>query len=92
MPIFPFDRRPRGSVANDQAFFGFPLRQPSRFSAGVALPLGQRPPRAERSAKIDLFLGLYVYLAELPIGGRRELNPRMMVPQTITLPLGDARL
>lgn len=25
------------------------------------------------------------------IGGRRELNPRMMAPQTITLPLGDAR-
>ena len=24
-------------------------------------------------------------------GGRRELNPRLMVPQTITLPLGDAR-
>lgn len=25
------------------------------------------------------------------LGGRRELNPRMMAPQTITLPLGDAR-
>ena len=34
-------------------------------------------------------------LSYIPIkklrGGRRESNPRMMVPQTITLPLGDAR-
>ena len=30
-------------------------------------------------------------LSYIPSGGRRELNPRMMVPQTITLPLGDAR-
>ena len=30
-------------------------------------------------------------LSYIPLGGRRELNPRMMVPQTITLPLGDAR-
>ena len=30
-------------------------------------------------------------LSYIPLGGRRELNPRLMVPQTITLPLGDAR-
>ena len=30
-------------------------------------------------------------LSYIPTGGRRESNPRMMVPQTITLPLGDAR-
>lgn len=31
------------------------------------------------------------YIPFIHGGGRRELNPRMMVPQTIALPLGDAR-
>ena len=36
------------------------------------------------------FFTNYIFLIK-NIGGRRELNPRVMVPQTITLPLGDAR-